>query len=403
MCEYSCNECKKLNRRDFLRRGAAVAGGLAIADPLLHSVASTFAFSGDGTGNLLVLCELSGGMDALSFLAPFQNGHYAQKRPQLALAADKVTALPDNAAYGINNLFPFFINLYQQGQVAIVQQTGYPNPNGSHFESQDIFKYGVRNLGSTVGTSAPWYERLRRTYFDEPFGVMDTATIGDPRNYGYPDHTYRHAAQDAFGKLARLKKGQTTVHQTVLDTYNRIDQTGTQVRARTQAFASTGQSRGEFFRAAALASADLGTQILKVNYGGFDTHGSQDTANANLFPYINNEFQQFVGDLQSLGLWDRTCVVFYSEFGRRNEENGSPGTDHGEGGHMIVVGPRVNGGLLGQNVTTADIDQDSLPTYVDFRAVFGTAIRDWLGFNPNPIFQIEGESFDQDIGGSLFA
>ncbi len=402
MCDCSCDEFKRLSRREFLRRSGMALGGLAIADPLLHSVASSFAFSGGGTGNLLVLCELKGGMDSLSFLAPIQNARYAQRRPQLALSASNTTALPGNAAYGINNLFPFFIDLYQQGQVAIVQQTGYPNPNGSHFESQDIFKYGVRNLGSAVGTAAPWYERLRHTYFDEPFGVMDTAVVGDPKVYGYPDNEYWHAPRDAFGQLAQLKTGQTDAQKAVLENYRRIDQIGGQVRDRSQSFNSTGTSRGEFYRAAALASADLGTQVLKVCYGGFDTHGSQTTANANLFPYINGEFQQFVNDLQALGLWDRTCVIFYSEFGRRNEENGSPGTDHGEGGHMIVVSPGVNGGLLGQNVTTADLNHDSLPSYVDFRAVFGAAIQDWLGFDPAPIFHIEGETFDDSIGGTLF-
>jgi hypothetical protein len=59
--------------------------------------------------------------------------------------------------------------------------------------------------------------------------------------------------------------------------------------------------------------------------------------------------------------------------------------------------------LHGQSVTTNDLNQDSLPYYVDFRAPFSTCIRDWLGFDPQPIFQIGGETYDENVGSSLFA
>ncbi|HWL94801.1 MAG TPA: DUF1501 domain-containing protein [Phycisphaerae bacterium] len=398
-----CNECKKLlSRRAFLRKSAAGAGAVAVGDGLLGSVAATYAQSAGGTGNLLVLCELAGGLDSLSFLAPFRNSRYTSKRPDLALTADEVVPLHNNDAYGINRQFQFLSDLYAQGQLAIVQQCAYPNGNGSHFESQEIYRYGVRNLSGGAGTNASWFERLRKMYFDEPFGVLDTAQVGDPSRYGYPDNTYRGAAQDAFARLAALKTGSTPIKQGILDTYRRINERGADLRTRTESFQSTGAARGEFYRAAQYASADLGTQIVKVRYDGFDTHGSQREMNADLFPRVNNEFQQFVADLQNMGVWERTCVVFYSEFGRRNEQNGSPGTDHGHGGHMFLAGPRVNGGLHGQNVSSADIAADSLPYYVDFRAVFSSAIRDWLGFDPRPIFQFEGETYDEQIGSSLF-
>jgi uncharacterized protein (DUF1501 family) len=396
-----CRECQQVDRRSFLKAAGLGVGALTVIDPWFDVLARTFAQSAGGTGNLLVLCQLDGGMDALSFLAPFGNPVYRSKRPVLALGSEAVTPLPDHSDLGISNLFPFFSNLYAQGQLAIVQQVGYPDSNGSHFESQDIFEIGVRNLGSGAG-NAPWYERLRRTYFDEPFGVLDTRTIGDPQRYGYPDSTYRRAAQEAFGRLARLRQGGTATQQAVREAYDRIDVRGEELRTRTESFESVGEARGDFYRAAALASAELNTQIIKCRYGGFDTHGSQDAANLQLFPRLNNEFEQFVGDIQQLGLWERTCILFYTEFGRRNEENGSPGTDHGHGGHMILAGPSVRGGLHGQQVTTADLSQDSLPYYVDFRGVFSTVIRDWLGFDPRPIFQVGGETYEENIGSELF-
>lgn len=399
----SCSECKQMSRRKFLSRTGMSFGALAAMDPLFRLVAPTYAASTGGTGNLLVLCELEGGLDGLSFLAPFTNARYISNRPRLKLDATQVMPIAARPEYGISNLFPYFQQLYNAGQCAIVQQAGYPDGNGSHFESQEIFEFGVRNLASSAFASVPWYERLRQAYFDQPYGVFDTQRIGDPARYGYHDVSYRQSGQDVFARLAELKvndAANTAAQGNVLRSFDAIARASADIRQRTQGFTSSGNARGEFYRAAMLASANLGTQILKVRYGGFDTHGSQNTANSTLFPRLNNEFQQFVADMQAIRLWDRTTVIFYTEFGRRNYENGSPGTDHGHGGHMILCGPRVNGGLFGQDVTTSDLSEHDLPAYVDFRAVFSACIRDWLGFDPNPIFRVNGENFADAIGGS---
>lgn len=399
----ACNDYH-LTRRAFLKNAGLGLGLFALADPLMSLAARSYAQSSGGTGNLLVLCQLSGGVDALSMLAPYQNSVYQSRRPNLALRADEVNPLPGAAQYGLNKHLQFFSDLYAQNQLAIVQQVAYPDGNGSHFESQEIYELGVRDLHSSATTSHSWYERLRRTYFDEPYGVLDTRAIGDPRRFGYPDRTHYRAAQEAFGRLARLKaERRAGIQKEILQDYDQIDRDGAAIRERTANFNSSGPATGEFFRAAALASAGLGTQIIKLRYGGFDTHGSQRSAHDRLFPQLNDEFKQFVDDAKALGIWDRTCVLFYTEFGRRNEENGSPGTDHGHGGHMILAGPGVAGGLKGQNVSSADLNQKNLPYYVDFRAVFGATVRDWLGFDPKPIFEIGNESYDTNPGGTLFA
>ncbi len=397
-----CNDYQ-VSRRAFLQRTGLGLGALAFADPLLGLTARSYAQTAGGTGNLLVLCQLNGGLDGLSFLAPYQNSVYQSRRPNLALQADDVNPLPGRPDLGINKQFQFFSDLYAQGELAVIQQVAYPDSNGSHFESQEIYEFGVRDLANSAGTSRSWYERLRKLYFDEPYGVLDTSKIGDPRRYGYPDQTYHKAAQEAFGRLAALKRNQREgLEQSILQTYSNIDLNGAAIRERTADFSSTGGATGEFYRAAALASAGLGTRVIKLGYGGFDTHGSQRDAESRLFPRINNEFEQFVNDAKALGIWDRTAVLFYTEFGRRNEENGSPGTDHGHGGHMILAGPAVAGGVKGQTPTSHDLNQRNLPYYVDFRAVFSSVIRDWLGFNPDPIFKLGGETFDETVGSPLF-
>lgn len=397
---YECFEGAKMSRRSFLTNSAFGMAAAASAGSLLTLVESAQAQSSGGSGNLLVLCQLNGGLDALSFLAPFQNSTYRSRRPELALTADEVFPLSDAPELGINRQFDFFHELYELGQLAVVQQVAYPDGNGSHFESQEIYEFGVRNLS---GTSLRWYDRMRDLYFDGPYSVMETRRIGNPQTYGYPDQQYHKAAQEAFGRLARLKKGGNPTQQNVLERYDQIDKLGQLIRDRTSNFESTGGYRNDFWRAAAIASAKLDTRIIKLQFGGFDTHGNQEQANANLFPDLTAQFRQFVNDLKAMDLWERTAILFYTEFGRRNEENGSPGTDHGYASHMILAGPQVNGGLHGQRVSSADMNQFNLPYYVDFRAVFSQVIREWLGFDPKPIFEIGNETFDANVGSSLFA
>ena len=64
---------------------------------------------------------------------------------------------------------------------------------------------------------------------------------------------------------------------------------------------------------------------------------------------------------------------------------------------------KYSGQKKGQTVSTSDLNQRNLPYYVDFRAVFGSVIKDWLGFNPDPVFKLGGEDYDPAIGGALFA
>ena len=78
------------------------------------------------------------------------------------------------------------------------------------------------------------------------------------------------------------------------------------------------------------------------------------------------------------GSADKVMVVTTSEFGRRVAENGSLGTDHGQGGCQFVFGPEVAGGRVVGGYELANLSQGDLPTVVDTRSVYSAAL-DWLG------------------------
>ena len=77
-------------------------------------------------------------------------------------------------------------------------------------------------------------------------------------------------------------------------------------------------------------------------------------------------------------LWQRTTVVTMSEFGRRVQENGDQGLDHGHGNVMFVAGGGVNGkkvyGTM-PTLTTANLVEGDVPITTDYRQVLSEIIR----------------------------
>jgi uncharacterized protein (DUF1501 family) len=73
--------------------------------------------------------------------------------------------------------------------------------------------------------------------------------------------------------------------------------------------------------------------------------------------------------------------MVFTEFGRRVEENGSLGTDHGTATPMFLVGRSLKGGFYGQPPSLTDLDDGNLRMTTDFRRVYATMIREWLGYD----------------------
>ncbi len=75
----------------------------------------------------LVVVQLSGGHDGLNAVVPYGDGLYYQLRPQINIPADKVLHLDDQV--GLHPNLTAFKTLFDQGQLALLQGVGYPNPN----------------------------------------------------------------------------------------------------------------------------------------------------------------------------------------------------------------------------------------------------------------------------------
>ena len=138
--------------------------------------------------------------------------------------------------------------------------------------------------------------------------------------------------------------------------------------------------------------------VLYLGQGGFDTHSNQVDANGDndlgsILGDMASNLAVLVQDLKTVGLYDDSVILLFSEFGRTVYENGTQGsstvgTDHGHGSNTFVFGGAVQGGVVGDAPTMssiADPDYNALQPTTDFRNIFGDIFR-WMGIAPGDAF-----------------
>lgn len=92
-------------------------------------------------------------------------------------------------------------------------------------------------------------------------------------------------------------------------------------------------------------------QIFFVSMNGFDTHQNQPTDHGNLMGNLDKSLKGFKEAMSAIdpALWNDVMLFTHSDFTRTLQPNGSEtgsGTDHGWGGHHIVMG----GPVIGQRI-----------------------------------------------------
>lgn len=86
-------------------------------------------------------------------------------------------------------------------------------------------------------------------------------------------------------------------------------------------------------------------QVFFVGLGGFDTHDAQARSLPRLLSQIDGALAAFQASIEAQGLGQQVTLFTASDFGRTLAVNGD-GTDHGWGGHQIVLGGAVKGGEI---------------------------------------------------------
>ena len=128
-----------------------------------------------------------------------------------------------------------------------------------------------------------------------------------------------------------------------------------------------------------------------IDLGGWDTHFAQGT-NQGLMPNLLTELAAGLAAIYEdlADYHSKLSVVVMTEFGRRVKENASLGTDHGQGGFMLLMGGNVIGNTIHGTWPGLERDQlfgpGDLAVMTDYRDVLSEVCK--IRLNNGSIAQI---------------
>jgi uncharacterized protein (DUF1501 family) len=354
---------------------------------------------------VLVLVNLQGGNDGLNCVVPFGDDRYYQVRPNLAVARGDVLSIDGHV--GLNPNMKSFKSLYDAGKVAIVQSVGYPNPDHSHFRSTEIWQTAVPERYEHTGWLGRYLDDADLPKENLFNGVAvaqvlpevlianrtDVPAIAQLNGYGLIDDR-NAAARNAFTKVVNDDRLPFTspylAHVAEIEDHA---QKGSQELPKLVAgykpagsYPATPLGRS-LSLAAQIIGSNVGTRVLYVQHGSFDTHVSQKATQDRLLAQFSDAMKAFYDDLAAHGNDARVLTMTFSEFGRRISENANSGTDHGEASPLFLVGGGVKGGIYGSYPDLSDTNMGNVRFQTDFRSCYATVLERWLGRPSDKILQ----------------
>lgn len=435
-----------MKRRNFLKTTALATVPLAfngvpvMASSILDSSSlEILANSSLNCGKILVIIQLNGGNDGLNTVFPLDKWtNLNNARPNILMNQSQVLPLNNNLTTGLHPLMPEVKNLYDSGRLMIVQGISYPNPNYSHFRSNDIMFTASDSdqsltsgwLGRSLNTMYPNYPAAYpNTNMPDPLAIQIGSTLpfslqGPNINMGYnsPDPngllnvinqiTDPVPASDYGTELAflRLMKDQSNKYRSVIQSAYNVP------LASTVTYPTANTLGNQLKIVAKLINGGLKTPIYIVNHPKtYDTHENQvDTIDRSIgnhainLSILSKAIGAFQQDLTNMGKSDKVTGMTHSEFGRRIKSNSSLGTDHGAGAPVIFFGAALNTnptsvagtsqpvpGMIGTSPNlplNADVN-DQVEMQFDFRQVYSTIMQDWLCMTEAETNQVLNGSF----------
>ncbi len=359
-----------------------------------------------GPRRTLVIVQLSGGNDGLSTIVPYADDAYHKARRTTRIAKP----LPLDDHVGLHPDLDKLRPLYDDGKLAIIQGTGYPKPNRSHFKSLEIWHTAdLRGRHRATG----WLGRAMDLHLGPTAQTNAVINLGKTAPYAI---TAKHQRPVSFERLDRYRWDGSEERQPAFEGLNERGGEGKQAEwlhdVASAARASSARLRALALRheptspypktrgsaslrtVAGLICGGLGTQVYYVTASGFDTHNGQKGRHDRLMRGLGDTLAAFQADLAGHGKADNVLTMVFSEFGRRVKENASGGTDHGVAGPMFLLGGAVRGGLHGRHPSLTDLDKGDLKMTTDFRSVYATVLDRWMGIPASKVLGAEFPALD---------
>ena len=399
------------HRRQFLKSALAGTTAISLSGRMPKFLSGASKLESCGSGNILVVIQMSGGNDGLNTVIPYGDDEYYKNRFTLSFNKNQVLKIDDHV--GFHPALSGFDQLLQANQIAIIQGVGYEHPNRSHFESMDLWNTAHRTdeksnygwLGRTVENHF-LKEDLAAIHLGKGLQPLALKTVTRPVPSIRSIDNFKLQSIKGDRNIEALTKAVETHRpsnnhlldyiqnsaQIALSTSQRIE--GLKKRpSNPTGYPAT--DLGTNLRVIAdLIESDLPTRIYYVTLNGFDTHSNQAATHQNLLNDLGNSISAFMKQLELGKNADRVAIFSFSEFGRRVRENASRGTDHGTAAPVFVCGQKVNGGVIGTPPNLVDLDQGDLKYQIDYRRVYSDLLKNWLGVAPSEILDGQFESLD---------
>lgn len=356
---------------------------------------------------IIILIRLFGGNDGLNCVVPFANDAYytirnMQREFQVAIPESQVLRLNGSATSGFHPAWAQMQSIFNKGEMAILQNVGYPNHDLSHFRSTDIWLSGSdADEFLQSGWAGRYLEQKYPDFFTNipkhPPAIEFSTSVSraflgqsSPLAFGYIGGSFTQGQPpETTSKFRRSNEEQRYIAAIQ-------EQSITFLKAVLECDNSKGKNTVEYpnnhvathlARAARLISGGLSTNIYSITTDNmFDNHERLLYYQNRALTIVGSAVGAFWQDAENLGIADRVVMMLYSEFGRRVEPNGS-GTEHGAAGPVFIVGKHIRGGWYGHDPNLGDLDSNgNLKFKIDFRQIYATLLSSWFGAAASDVF-----------------
>jgi uncharacterized protein (DUF1501 family) len=379
-----------VSRRRFLG-GMAAAGAAGVVTSVFGDAVRQASYAATTGGNVLVVLSLRGGVDGLGVVVPYGDPAYATVRKNLAVPAGSLVAT--DGMFGLHPKLAPLQWLWDAGELAAVQAVGMEVPNRSHFAAMEI----VEDADPTSSVRRGWVNRMigldadvsaveavhmgdtmPPTMIEGPAPALATNGLSDIGLVGADgDYAARRRAQlNTMWSASSGPLGNAT--RSAMEAVRTLGGIGKYTPSVSYPTAWPGRDLSEALEdTAALIKADVGTEVVSVDFGSWDMHDGYGTLE---WGRMQNMLGAFAGSvsafMQDLGpLRSKVTLVTISEFGRRVGPNGNGGLDHGWGNMMLVMGGGVRGGrYYGEWPRLDNMVDGDLSVTTDYRQVLGEVV-----------------------------
>ncbi|MBI3818442.1 MAG: DUF1501 domain-containing protein [Planctomycetes bacterium] len=347
---------------------------------------------------VLIILQMTGGNDGLNTCIPIEDDLYHRARPRLRIPKESAIRLDEHA--GLHPAMHRLAEIYKNGEFAIIQNVGYPQPDRSHFRSMEIWHCGstdparadsgwIGKLNDSVDGGGRGAAALHVGSTELPLSLVGGRSVT-------PSLTKLDRALLAAGAAGAALAQTASVHRESKQSawLARQASAAYEFSAKLKSAAAAGRTNVNYpnsplakklYTISQLMNAGFDARIYYLEIDGFDTHAGEAQLHTLLLRELDESVAAFWKDIRSMHRERGVAMLMFSEFGRRLRENASGGTDHGAAAPVFLLGGGIRAGMHGDPPDLAHLDDGDVTMKIDFRRVYASAMRDWLDVDPSPV------------------